>query len=293
MIKSMTGYGSGKFLNDGREYTVEIKTVNHRYSDVTIKMPRYLVFLEDKIRQYILQAIPRGKTEVYISLINMSDKGKSIKIDKQLAARYIEEMKSLVDEYGLIDDITATSVMRMPDILSIENESDESLYWEELKQATDIAIKNIVDARIIEGERLKVDIENRLLNIENNISYVENRSAGLVDEYKKKLENRLKELEATSVIDENRLGAELVLFADKTSICEEITRLKSHIVSFRQFLENADNKPIGKKIDFLVQEMNREVNTIGSKANCLDITKYVVDTKNEIENIREQIQNIE
>ncbi len=293
MIKSMTGYGSGKFLNDGREYTVEIKTVNHRYSDVTIKMPRYLIFLEDRLRQYILQFIPRGKTDVFISLVNMSDKGRSIKIDKQLAARYIEEMKNLVSEYGVIDDITATSIMRMPDILCVENESDESLYWEELKQTADIAIKNILDARTNEGERLKADIESRLLNIEKNISYVEARSDTLVDEYKKKLEARLKELEATSLIDENRLGAELVLYADKTSICEEVTRLKSHIVSFRQFLENNDNKPIGKKIDFLVQEMNREVNTIGSKANCLDITKYVVDTKNEIENIREQIQNIE
>ncbi len=293
MIKSMTGYGSGKFSNEGREYTVEIKTVNHRYSDVTIKMPRYLVFLEDKIRQYVLQWIPRGKTDIYISLINMSDKGKSIKVDRQLASRYIEELKSLVQEYNLVDDITATSVMRMPDILCIENESDESLYWEELKQTTDIAIKNIISARIVEGERLKLDIEKRLVNIENNLSVVEERSAGLVDEYRKKLENRLKELEATNIIDENRLGAELVMYADKTSICEEITRLKSHIVSFRQFLENKDNGPIGKKIDFLVQEMNREVNTIGSKANCIDITNYVVNTKNEIENIREQIQNIE
>ncbi|MBR4110138.1 MAG: YicC family protein [Clostridia bacterium] len=292
MIKSMTGYGSGKYENDGREYTIEIKTVNHRYSDVTIKMPRYLVFLEDKLRQYIIQSIPRGKTDVYISLVNMSDKGKSIKVDRQLAKKYIEEMKALVDEYNITDDITATSVMRMPDILSIENEADESLYWEELKKATDVAIDNIVEARKIEGERLKNDIEKRLIVIENNILFVEEKSSGLVEEYKKKLENRLKELEANNIIDESRLGAELVLYADKTSICEEITRLKSHIISFRQFLNNSDG-PIGKKIDFLVQEMNREVNTIGSKANCIDITKYVVDTKNEIENIREQIQNIE
>ena len=201
-------------------------------------------------------------------------------------------MKALVDEYNITDDITATSVMRMPDILSIENEADESLYWEELKKATDVAIDNIVEARKIEGERLKNDIEKRLIVIENNILFVEEKSSGLVEEYKKKLENRLKELEANNIIDESRLGAELVLYADKTSICEEITRLKSHIISFRQFLNNSDG-PIGKKIDFLVQEMNREVNTIGSKANCIDITKYVVDTKNEIENIREQIQNIE
>ncbi|MBO5179333.1 MAG: YicC family protein [Clostridia bacterium] len=292
MIKSMTGYGSGKYENDGREYTIEIKTVNHRYSDVTIKMPRYLVFLEDKLRQYIIQSIPRGKTDVYISLVNMSDKGKSIKVDRQLAKKYIEEMKALVDEYNVTDDITATAVMRMPDILSIENEADESLYWEELKQATDIAINNIIEARKIEGERLKADIENRLYSIEKNVLFVEEKSSGLVEEYKKKLENRLKELGATNIIDESRLGAELVLYADKTSICEEITRLKSHIISFRQFLNNSDG-PIGKKIDFLVQEMNREVNTIGSKANCIDITQYVVDTKNEIENIREQIQNIE
>ena len=203
MIKSMTGYGSGKFENDGREYSVEIKTVNHRYSDVTIKMPRYLVFLEDKLRQYVSQSIPRGKTDVYISLINMSDKGKSIKVDRQLAGKYIEEMKALVAEYGVADDITATSVMRMPDILSIENEADESLYWEELKQATDIAINNIIEARKTEGERLKLDIEARLSNIEKNVLFVKEKSSGLVEEYRKKLENRIKELGASNIIDES------------------------------------------------------------------------------------------
>lgn len=292
MIKSMTGYGNGKFSNGGREYTVEIKTVNHRYSDITIKMPRYLTFLEDKLRQYIVQSIPRGKTDVYITLINMSDEGKSIKVDRSLAGKYIAEMKALVEEYGVKDDITATSIMRLPDIINVENEEDESLYWNELKEATDVAIANIVEAKKVEGERLKTDIENRLVTVEKNVLVIEERSAGLVEEYKKKLENRLKELGATNIIDESRLGAELVLFADKTSVCEEITRLKSHIQSFRQMLENSDGS-IGKKIDFLVQEMNREVNTIGSKANCLDITNYVVETKNEIENIREQIQNIE
>ena len=159
MIKSMTGYGSGKFESDGREYTVEIKTVNHRYSDVTIKMPRYLVFLEDKLRQYVIQSIPRGKTDVYISLVNMSDKGKSIKVDRQLAKKYIEEMKALVEEYGIADDITATAVMRMPDILSIENEADESLYWEELKRATDVAIDNIVEARKSKQQEQAKDLD--------------------------------------------------------------------------------------------------------------------------------------
>lgn len=291
MIKSMTGYGQGKFTNDGRDYTVEIKAINHRYNDITIKMPRYLNFLEDTIRKYVSTTLNRGKIDVYISLKNMSDKGREIKIDKCLAGMYINELRAVAAEYNLPDDLSTTSIARMPDLFVVENENLEDLYWNELKNALDGALENINKARTSEGERLAQDIHSRLNKISEIIPIVEEASKKLLDEYKAKLENRIAELGANEIVDESRLGVEIVLFADKSSICEEITRLKSHIESFKEMI-NAEG-PIGKKIDFLIQEMNRETNTIGSKANSLGITKYVIEMKNELENIREQIQNIE
>lgn len=291
MIKSMTGYGQGKNSVDGRDYTVEIKTINHRYNDMTVKLPRYLNFLEDKIRKYISNTINRGKTDVYITLRNMSDKGRNLKIDRSLAGMYVSELRSVAEEYGLKDDITATSIARMPDVFVAENESLEDLYWDELKVALDGALASIDAARIAEGERLSQDIQNRLTKIAEHVEVVSNSSERLLEEYKTKLQNRIAELQAESVVDENRLGIEIVLFADKSSICEEVTRLRSHIDAFRNMLQG--NGPTGKKIDFLIQEMNRETNTIGSKANAIGITECVIEMKNEIENIREQVQNIE
>lgn len=291
MIKSMTGYGQGKNSIDGRDYTVEIKTINHRYNDMTIKLPRYLNFLEDKIRKYISNTINRGKTEVYITLKNMSDKGRNLKIDRSLAGMYVTELRSVAEEYGLKDDITATSIARMPDVFVAENESLEDLYWDELKVALDGALASIDTARIAEGERLSQDIQNRLTKIAKYVEVVSNSSEKLLEEYKTKLQNRIAELQAESVVDENRLGIEIVLFADKSSICEEVTRLRSHIDAFKSMLQG--DGPMGKKIDFLIQEMNRETNTIGSKANAIGITECVIEMKNEIENIREQVQNIE
>lgn len=291
MIKSMTGYGQGKFTNDGRDYTVEIKAINHRYNDITIKMPRYLNFLEDTIRKYVSSTLNRGKIDVYISLKNMSDKGRDIKIDKCLAGMYINELRAVAAEYNLPDDLSTTSIARMPDLFVVENENLEDLYWNELKNALDGALENINKSRKSEGERLAKDIHSRLDKISEIIPIVEEASKKLLEEYKTKLENRIAELGANEIVDESRLGVEIVLFADKSSICEEITRLKSHIESFKEML-NAEG-PIGKKIDFLIQEMNRETNTIGSKANSLGITKHVIEMKNELENIREQIQNIE
>lgn len=291
MIKSMTGYGRGNYENDGRIYTVEIKTINHRYNDVSVKLPRYLNFLEDNIRRYISKTINRGKVEVYISLENMSDKGRNIKIDKVLAGTYINELRSLSSEYSIPDDITVMSLARMSDIIVVENDAQEELYWQELQEAMSIAIKNIDEARSIEGKRLAEDIEARLNKISEYVNIVEKASEKLLDEYKVKLKNRINELGANNIVDENRIGIEIVLFADKSSICEEVTRLKSHIESFKNMLKSEG--PIGKKIDFLIQEMNRETNTIGSKANSIGITNYVIEMKNEIENIREQVQNIE
>jgi uncharacterized protein (TIGR00255 family) len=291
MIKSMTGYGRGTYENDGRLYTVEIKTINHRYNDVTVRLPRYLSFLEDDVRKYISKTINRGKIEVYISLENMSDKGRNIKIDKVLAGTYINELRNLSEEYGIPNDITIMSLARMSDIIVVENDSQEELYWLELQEAIKVAVQNIDGARSVEGERLARDIDLRLNKISEYVELVEESSKKLLEEYKIKLRNRINELNANDIVDENRIGIEIVLFADKSSICEEVTRLKSHIASFKNMLKT--DGPIGKKIDFLIQEMNRETNTIGSKANSIGITNYVIEMKNEIENIREQVQNIE
>ncbi len=291
MIKSMTGYGRGTYENDGRLYTVEIKTINHRYNDVTVKLPRYLSFLEDDVRKYISKTINRGKVEVYISLENMSDKGRNIKIDKVLAGTYINELRNLSEEYGIPNDITIMSLARMSDIVVVENDSQEELYWLELQEAIKVAVQNIDGARSVEGERLARDIDLRLDKISEYVELVGKSSEKLLEEYKIKLRNRINELNANDIVDENRIGIEIVLFADKSSICEEVTRLKSHIASFKNMLKT--DGPIGKKIDFLIQEMNRETNTIGSKANSIGITNYVIEMKNEIENIREQVQNIE
>ncbi len=291
MIKSMTGYGRGVSESNGKEYVVEIKSVNHRYNDISIKMPRYLSFLEDKVRHYVSKSILRGKTEIYITVNSVLASAKNIVVDKELAGIYISEMRQLIEKYDLKDDISLATIMRLPDIVTTANVENEDQYWDELKISIDLALKQISDSKLAEGEKLKLDIEGRLQKVSEYVDIVKEKSSNLLEDYKVKLTNRINELGANGIIDENRLGMEVVLFADKSSICEEVTRLKSHIDALRKMLEASE--PIGKKIDFLVQEMNRETNTIGSKANNIGITNYVVEMKNEIENIREQVQNIE
>lgn len=291
MIKSMTGYGRGISESNGKEYVVEIKSVNHRYNDISIKMPRYLSFLEDKVRHYVSKSILRGKTEIYITVNNVLASAKNIVVDKELAGIYISEMRQIIERYNLQDDISLATIMRLPDIVTTASVENEEQYWNELKISIDLALKQILDSKLAEGEKLKIDIENRLQKVSEYVDIVKEKSSSLLEEYKTKLTNRINELGASSIIDENRIGMEVVLFADKSSICEEVTRLRSHIDALKKMLEVSE--PIGKKIDFLVQEMNRETNTIGSKANSIGITNYVVEMKNEIENIREQVQNIE
>ncbi len=291
MIKSMTGYGRGISESNGKEYVVEIKSVNHRYNDISIKMPRYLSFLEDKVRHYVSKSILRGKTEIYITVNSISANSKNIVVDKELAGVYISEMRQIVEKYNLQDDISLATIMRLPDIVTTASVENEEQYWDELKVSIDLALEQISASKLAEGEKLKLDIENRLQKVSEYVDIVKEKSSSLLEEYKIKLTNRINELGASNIIDENRIGMEVVLFADKSSICEEVTRLKSHIDALKKMLEVSE--PIGKKIDFLVQEMNRETNTIGSKANSIGITNYVVEMKNEIENIREQVQNIE
>ena len=292
MIKSMTGFGRSTYENEGREYIVEIKSVNNRFTDINIKMPRNLNYLEEKIRKQILSNISRGKVEVSIQLNNNSDLGKKINLNTDIAKKYIEELKKLSEETNIIDNINIMDVAKFPDVLNIRiDEEAEEVIEKELFTALDSAINSFLDMRQKEGSKIKVDLENRIEVIKQKIEQISSISAGLVDEYIVKLETRIKELLKTDVVDQTRLAQEVVIYSDKCSVEEEITRLKSHISQFLNLLN--ENIAIGKKLDFLIQEMNRETNTIGSKANNLEITNFVVDIKTELENVREQIQNIE
>ena len=292
MIKSMTGFGRGEVSQDGKEFTVEIKTVNHRYSDVFIKMPRQISFLEDKVRELVGKTVSRGKIDVFVSYYNYSEDSKHVSFDESLAKAYISAVETLRDKYGLTDDITVSLISKYPDILKVEQEEeDEELLWSLLRDATVKALDALVRMREIEGEGLKNVLLERADYIESIIGEINKRAPEVPKDYKLKLSARIKDLLDQQVVDENRLATEVAIFADRCSIDEELVRLASHISQLRDAFTLS--VPIGRKLDFLVQEMNREINTIGSKANDLSITKNVVEIKSEIEKIREQIQNIE
>ena len=293
MLKSMTGFGRCKYENDGREYLVEIKSVNNRYNDINIKMPRNIGFLEENVKKSITNSLSRGKIDVYINFMNYSDKGKEIKINREMALRYIDELKNIQKDTGIIDNIGVMDIAKMPDVLNLKsNDEDDDLLWRELSECLNNAITGLVLMRETEGQKIKEDLEERINLITTYIEKINKISTGLVEEYIVKLEKRVNELLKNTVVDQTRLAQEIVIYSDKCSIEEELTRLRSHISQFLSLL-NESNNPVGKKLDFLIQEMNRETNTIGSKANNLEITNYVVDIKTEIENIREQVQNIE
>ncbi len=292
MIKSMTGFGRGKSQTDGMECLVEIKTVNHRYSDVYIKIPRQISFLEDKVREVVSKSVSRGKADVFISFDDFSEDAKSIQIDESLAKAYINTLRQLKDMYSLQDDIAVSLIAKFPDVLKVEKvEQDEEKIWKLLSEAVDGAVNSLINMRQIEGEGLKNSILEKTDFIENIVKEIGIRAPEVVKEYKCKLENRIKEMMEQQVIDENRMATEVTIFADRCSIDEELVRLSSHINQLRETLRTGDS--VGRKLDFLIQEMNREINTIGSKANDLSITKFVVEIKSELEKIREQIQNIE
>ncbi len=292
MIKSMTGFGRGEFQDEGKLILAEIKTVNHRYSDIFVKMPRQIACLEDKVRSEISKVISRGKIDVFISLEDHSDDSKTVVIDEPLAKAYLDAVVLLKDKYELNDDISASLIAKFPDVLKIEKvEQDSEAIWNILKVSLNNALNELVKMRQIEGESLKNDLLEKLIFIENVLNDIKLRAPEITKEYKQKLESRIKELTEQQTIDENRIATEVAIFADRCSIDEEVQRLASHIKQMRETLDLS--VPVGRKLDFLVQEMNREINTIGSKANDLAITKNVIDLKSELEKIREQIQNIE
>lgn len=291
-MKSMTGYGRAKLQKESREYIVEIKSVNHKYLDMNIKLPRNLFCMEDRVRKSISNKISRGKIDVFITYINNGIEGKNILINKDIARLYIKELEELANENNIASGLRATEISKLPEVLNIViDEDDEDKIWSDLNECLEEALSNFVNMREIEGERIKLDLEERLNEINENVAKIIQNSTGLIEEYVVKLRNRIKEMLDTDIVDETRLAQEIVIYSDKISIEEEITRIKSHIEQFRTLLDEKD--PIGKKADFIIQEMNRETNTMGSKSGSIDIINLVIKIKTQIEDIREQIQNIE
>lgn len=291
MIKSMTGYGKSSLSINSREYQVEIKTVNHKYIDVNIKMPRIISYLEEDVRKLVVSRIKRGKVDIQISFENYSQDGNDVKINTELAQIYIQSLRKLAEAENLSSNIEVTEITKLPDVLTIKSNLDENETKEELLQVVNEAIDKLIQMRKIEGEKISKDILDKIARIEQKNEEIFSLSTGLIEEYVVKLEARVKKLLKTEELDKSRLMQEVVIYADKCSVEEEVTRLRSHIYQLRYLINSEE--PIGKKMDFLIQEMNRETNTIGSKANNLEITNTVVDIKTILEDIREQIQNIE
>ncbi len=292
MIRSMTGFGRGECKTDTLQCIVEIKTVNHRYSDYTIKMPRDLMCLEDKIRSVLQESIQRGKTDVFITYSDMSDSKKKIAVDEGVVSAYFDAIgKSAANlNYNFRPDVSL--LFKIPDaFVQFKEEIDQDFIWSHLSKALESAVENLASMREKEGMKLKGELESILDKAKSLYNNIKERSTFVPIEYKEKLKIRIAELMEKGIVDEQRIAAEVAIFADKCSIDEEIARLDSH---FKQFLDiiNSDGS-VGRKLDFIVQEMNREVNTIGSKANDIIITNNVISLKSEIEKIREQIQNLE
>jgi len=292
MIKSMTGFGRGHEILNGRDITVEIRAVNHRYYEFGCRIPRSLGFLEEKLKTLLNGKISRGKVEVSVLVYNVDAPDEKISINKEVVKDYIEALRSVKDEFSLTDDLSLSHIMRIPDAFTVvKEEADEERRWDVVKFVAEQALSKFVAMREAEGERMKADILSRLDTIEGWVGIVEQRSPAIVEEYRKRLFDKMAEVLNNTNIDESRILLEAGIFSEKTAVDEETVRLRSHIAQFRTMLDG--DEAIGRKLDFLVQEMNRETNTIGSKVQDIEVTKIVVDQKSEIEKIREQIQNIE
>lgn len=291
-VRSMTGYGRGEYMAQDRKFTVEIKSVNHRYNDITIKLPRSLASLEDKIKKQIMKDVFRGKTDVFINFESFSSDDVEVKLNVPLASAYFETLQKLREKLSLGCENLLEMVAKFPDVITVEKpQKDETVIWEALHPALTEAVTRFVEMRQEEGEALKADMLRKGENISALVAEVAGRSPIVVGEYKEKLNNRLRELMGGIDIDPQRIATEVAIFADRGCIDEEITRLESHLVQFADILKEGGQ--VGRKLDFLVQEMNRESNTIASKANDIQIVQASIALKSEIEKIREQIQNLE
>ncbi len=292
MIKSMTGYGRAIQLVDGMNITVEIKSVNHRYFEFSSKLPRSYGFLDEKLKSFFMGKLTRGKMECYVSIETVEEPDTLISVNHPLVKGYLDAYKELADTYGLENNIKVSDIARVSDVFSIRKQAaDEDKIWAAVSVVAQEALDGFIAMREREGERLKADVLSRLATIIECVEYVEERSPETVKEYNEKLLSRLRELLEETHIDEQRILTEAAIFADKVAVAEETVRLRSHISQLTSFLDSSE--AVGKKMDFLVQELNREANTIGSKAQDVEIARRVVSIKAEIEKIREQIQNIE
>ncbi|MZP29039.1 YicC family protein [Heliobacterium undosum] len=292
MIKSMTGYGRGEACGAGKRVTVEAKAVNHRYSEVVVRLPKTYMVLEDAIKKIFFQGISRGRVDVFVNLETDGEVTRQVKVDKQLALRYYKSLRDLAQELELPCDVGLNALYSLPEVITLDEPEED---MDEVARVVDAAARQALDGlmgmRIQEGNSLAEDLFLRLTALRHRIKAVEERSPFVAEDYLHRLQERIKELLGQTPVDEQRLAMEVALFADRSNITEELVRLNSHLEQFQKAL--ASSEPVGRKLDFLVQEMNREVNTIGSKSNDLEVSRHVVDLKSEMEKIREQVQNVE
>ena len=292
MIRSMTGFGREQRIINQYDITVEIKSVNHRYYEFSSRIPRHYNYLDEKLKSFMKSGISRGKVEVCVLINNLNGREANIKADKLMAAGYINALREVNEELGLEDNLKLSNLLRMSDIFNVQKVSDdEEFIWGMVRETATSALEKFVTMRENEGETLKSDLLIKIDNIENMLHSVEELSSKTADNYRDRLYAKLSEILADKEIDEQRILTEAAIFAEKIAIDEETVRLASHLNQFRELMKT--NEPVGRKLDFLVQEINREINTIGSKAQDLEVTKCVVNMKAEVEKIREQIQNIE
>lgn len=292
MATSMTGFGQGKVEEYGRELSIEVKTLNHRFLDINIRLPRSLSFIEDEIRSKVQQRIFRGRVEVYIDYTNHEDDELEVNINKPLISAYLSCFKDLELNYNIKNDLSLSNILSIPDLFKInKRDEDEEVVRQMAGKAIQLALQSLINMREKEGVKLKQDILERTGVIRAILSEISEKAPIVIEEYQRKLKERIIDLTQSTELDENRFNMEIALFAERSNITEEIVRLNSHIDQLVEIFQSDDS--IGRKLDFLLQEMNREVNTIGSKTGDLVITRFVVDMKSEIEKIREQIQNIE
>ena len=292
MIKSMTGYGRGEAVLNGRAITIELKSVNNRYLDCSVRLPRAYGFAEEGIKGKVKSATSRGKVDVYVTVDNTTSEAVTVSVNQPLAESYLKALRSMADQLGVTDDVTVSQLSRFPDVLVVEKvPQDQEALAADLFSVLDLALTEYDQMRTAEGEKLKEDLLAKLAKLESFVSVVEERSPETVQAYRERLTAKLQEVLNNTQLDESRILTEAAIFADKVAVDEETVRLRSHIAQFRDMLEQGGI--VGRKIDFLIQEMNRETNTIGSKCTDLAISHIVVDMKSEIEKLREQVQNIE
>lgn len=292
MVKSMTGFGRCEVSEGDRKMTVEMKSVNHRYLDVTIKMPKKLNYFESAVRSILKEYMQRGKVDVFITYEDLSEAKMALRYNKEIAAQYLKYLQQMSEEFGLEQDVKAGALSRYPEVLVMEEvEEDEEELFRMLEQAVRGACEQFVETRTREGENLKRDLSAKLDELLDHVSHVEERSPQIIAEYREKLAEKVRELLGDAQLEESRVAAEVTLYADKICVDEEIVRLKSHIAHTKATLEEKDS--VGRKLDFIAQEMNREANTILSKANDLEVSNRAIELKTGIEKVREQIQNIE